>query len=201
MIAVVTDLGGKVTGAHRTWPDPRHRDKAPIDTPRRAMGDLLSNAVRFGLGSGVMAACEGIETVLSLRQVLPDMPMLAARSAAHLAAIRFPDTLRRLYIVRDNDPAGNNARDSLIGRANAVGIEAIVLAPRLGDFNEDLRRLGVDSLRTLARVQVAPRTSPASWRWRHSPKEEADGIRRRARADASHRRRGPRLGLHGGGSP
>ena len=43
-----------------------------------------------------MAAGEGIETVLSIRQVLPDMPMLAALSAAHLAAILFPDTLRRL---------------------------------------------------------------------------------------------------------
>lgn len=156
MIAVVTDLGGKVTGAHRTWLDPRRRDKAPIDTPRRAMGDLLGNAVRFGLGGDVIAAGEGIETVLSLRQVLPDMPMLAALSAAHLAAVRFPDTLRRLYIVRDNDPAGNNARDSLIERTNAAGIEAIVLSPRLGDFNEDLRRLGIDPLRAQARVQVAP---------------------------------------------
>ncbi|NOW48824.1 hypothetical protein FHW96_005014 [Novosphingobium sp. SG751A] len=156
MIAAVTDLDGKITGAHRTWLDPRRRDKAPIDTPRRAMGDLLGNAVHFGLGGEVMAAGEGIETVLSLRQVLPEMPMLAALSAAHLAAILFPDTLRRLYIVRDNDPAGDGARDSLIERANAVGIEAIVISPELGDFNEDLRTLGLDALRMEARLQVAP---------------------------------------------
>lgn len=156
MIAAVTDLDGKITGAHRTWLDPRQRDKAPIDTPRRAMGDLLGNAVRFGIGSEVMAAGEGIETVLSLRQVLPDMPMLAALSAAHLAAILFPDTLRRLYIVRDNDPAGDGARNSLIERANAAGIEAIVISPELGDFNEDLRTLGLGALRMEARLQVAP---------------------------------------------
>ncbi|MBE1206225.1 DUF7146 domain-containing protein [Aminobacter carboxidus] len=156
MIAAVTGLDGKITGAHRTWLDPRRRDKAPIDTPRRAMGDLLGHAVCFGIGGEVMAAGEGIETVLSLRQVLPDMPMLAALSAAHLAAILFPDTLRRLYIVRDNDPAGDGARDSLIERANAVGIEAIVISPELGDFNEDLRTLGIDALRTEARLQVAP---------------------------------------------
>ena len=41
MIAAVTDLDGKITGAHRTWLDPSGRDKAPIDTPRRAMGHLL----------------------------------------------------------------------------------------------------------------------------------------------------------------
>ncbi|RAH96345.1 DNA primase [Acuticoccus sediminis] len=156
MIAAVTDLGGRITGAHRTWLDPRRRNKAPIDTPRRAMGDLLGNAVRFGIGGEVMAAGEGIETVLSLRQVLPDMPMLAALSAAHLAAIQFPDTLRRLYIVHDNDPAGDGARDTLIERANAAGIEAIVISPERGDFNEDLRTLGLDALRMEARLQVAP---------------------------------------------
>jgi hypothetical protein len=156
MIAAVTDLDGRITGAHRTWLDPRSRDKAPIDTPRRAMGDLLGNAARFGIGGEVMAAGEGIETVLSLRQVLPHMPMLAALSAAHLAAILFPDTLRRLYIVRDNDPAGDGARDSLSERANAVGIEAIVISPALGDFNEDLRALGIEHLRQQSRMQIAP---------------------------------------------
>ena len=120
------------------------------------MGDLLGNAVRFGIGGEVMAAGEGIETVLSLRQVLPDMPMLAALSAAHLSAILFPDTLRRLYIVRDNDPAGDGARDSLIERANAAGIEAIVISPALGDFNEDLRALGIEHLRQQSRMQIAP---------------------------------------------
>ncbi len=156
MIAAVTDRGGGITGAHRTWLDPCRRDKAPIDTPRRAMGDLLGNAVRFGIGGEVMAAGEGIETVLSLRQVLPDMPMLAALSAAHLAAILFPDTLRRLYIVRDNDPAGDGARDSLIERANVAGIEAIVISPAFGDFNEDLRALGIEHLRQQSRMQIAP---------------------------------------------
>lgn len=156
MIAAVTDLDGRITGAHRTWLDPRSRDKAPIDTPRRAMGDLLGNGVRFGIGGEVMAAGEGIETVLSLRQVLPDMPMLAALSAAHLAAVLFPSTLRRLYIVRDNDPAGDGARDSLIERANAVGIEPIVISPALGDFNEDLRALGIEHLRQQSRMQIAP---------------------------------------------
>lgn len=156
MIAAVTDLRDRITGAHRTWLDPRRRDKAPLDTPRRAMGDLLGNAVRFGLGDAVMAAGEGIETVLSVRQVLPDMPMIAALSAAHLAAILFPDTLRRLYILRDNDPAGDGARDSLVERANAVGIEAIVISPQLGDFNEDLRALGRDALRSQTRIQIAP---------------------------------------------
>lgn len=34
---------------------------------------------------------------------------------------------------------------TLIERANAAGIEAVVVSPRLGDFNEDLRLAGLDS--------------------------------------------------------
>jgi hypothetical protein len=157
MIAAVTDFDGKITGAHRTWLDPCGRDKAPIDTPRRAMGHLLGNAVRFDLAQDVMAAGEGIETVLSLRCVMPNMPMAAALSAAHLAAILFPVTLRRLYIVRDNDAAGDGAAARLIDRAKALGIEAITLSPTLEDFNEDLRGLGIDALRTAIRAQIALR--------------------------------------------
>jgi hypothetical protein len=113
MIAAVTDLDAKITGAHRTWLDPSGDDMAPIDTPRRAMGHLLGNAVRFGVGGEIMAAGEGIETMLSLRCVMPAMPMAAALSAAHLAAILFPETVRRLYIARDDDPAGDGAMATL----------------------------------------------------------------------------------------
>jgi hypothetical protein len=156
MIASVTDLAGRITGAHRTWLSPDGDGKAPIDTPRRAMGDLLGHAVRFGVTQDVMAAGEGIETMLSLRCVLPTMPMVAALSAAHLSAILFPDILRRLYIARDDDPAGDGAMAALIDRAEQAGIEAIVLSPALGDFNEDLRVLGIDALRAAIRVQIVP---------------------------------------------
>ncbi len=156
MIAAVTDLDGGITGVHRTWLDPLGRGKAPIDTPRRAMGHLLGNAVRFGVANDVMAAGEGIETVLSLRCIAPAMPMVAALSAAHMAAILFPRTLRRLYIARDNDPAGDGAVVNLIDRSRGAGIKAITLSPHLGDFNEDLHALGIDALRASIGVQIAP---------------------------------------------
>ena len=156
MIASVTDLDGRITGVHRTWLSPKGSGKAPIDTPRRAMGDLLGHAVRFGTAHDVIAAGEGIETILSLRMALPGLPMAAALSAAHLAAILFRAPLRRLYIARDDDPAGDGARDSLVERARTAGIEAIVLSPTLGDFNEDLRTLGIGALRAAIRQQLAP---------------------------------------------
>src|SRR3954462_8033306 len=48
LIAAVMALDGTMNGAHRTWLDPGSACKAPVSTPRRAMGLLLGNAVRFG---------------------------------------------------------------------------------------------------------------------------------------------------------
>ncbi|HZF21989.1 MAG TPA: toprim domain-containing protein, partial [Burkholderiales bacterium] len=162
MIACVTDLHGRITGVHRTWLDPDGFDrirlgKAPIDTPRRAMGDLLGNAVRFGLADDdMLVAGEGIETMLSLRCVLPSMPMAAALSANHLAAMLLSSGLRRLYIARDADAAGDAVQATLMQRSGAAGIETIALSPRLGDFNEDLHVFGLDALRAALRIQLAP---------------------------------------------
>lgn len=156
LIAAVTTLDGAITGVHRTWLDPSGKSKAPIDTPRRAMGLLLGNAVRFGVTDDVLAAGEGIETMLSLRCALPALPMISALSANHLAAMLLPPGLRRLYIAHDDDSAGQAVATALAQRAESAGIEAIPLSPRLDDFNEDLRTFGVDELRTALRIQLAP---------------------------------------------
>jgi len=56
-----------------------------------------------------------------------------------------------------NTPSGAK---SLTARAQTAGIEALKLLPKLGDFNEDLRDLGVDDLRAVLRVQLAPDDVP-----------------------------------------
>ena len=156
MIAVVTNLDGTITGVHRTWLDLSGRYKAPVDTPRRSLGQLLGNGVRFGIAGDVMVAGEGIETMLSVCCVLPSMPMIAALSANHLTAIQFPPTLRRLYVARDNDAAGDAAFVSLSERTQSVGIDVLPLLPTLLDFNDDLKLLGTDHLRASLRAQLAP---------------------------------------------
>ncbi|WP_316172275.1 toprim domain-containing protein [Bradyrhizobium sp. SZCCHNRI3037] len=161
LIAAVTNVNGRITGIHRTWLDPdgyddRRLGKAPIDTPRRAMGDLLGNAVRFGNVDDVLAAGEGIETMLSLRTVLPSMPMAAALSANHLAALLWPASLRRLYVAVDADPAGHAAAKALAARAVEAGVDAIALSSRLKDFNDDLRAFGATSLREALSGQLLP---------------------------------------------
>lgn len=170
MIAAVTDLAGKITGAHRTWLAPDGSGKAAIETPRRAMGNLLGHAVRFGRADDILAAGEGIETMLSLRLVLPHMPMAAALSSNHLAALLLPPTLRRLYVARDADAAGDMALAALAERAAAAGVEVLPLSPRQGDFNDDLKAFGPDAIRADLRPQLAP--------------DDAATISRRRRAQA-----------------
>ncbi len=160
LVAAVTDPAGTVTGVHRTWLDPSGDGKAKVEDPRRALGGLLGNAVRFRFPTEgrvpVMAAGEGLESVLSLLEVLPDIPMVAALTANHLSAFRFPPGCQRVYIAADADAAGRHGIEGLSRRAQACGILPLVLAPELGDFNEDLRRLG--AARTLRHLvsQLAP---------------------------------------------
>ena len=40
-------------------------------------------------------------------------------------------------------------------RAEAAGIEALTLFPRMGDFNEGLRAFGLSALRAALRIQLA----------------------------------------------
>lgn len=156
MIAAVTDLNGIITGAHRTWLMPDGSAKAPIAYPRRALGQLLGNGVRFGSAGSVMIVGEGIETLLSLRQVMPMIPAIAGLSAAHLAAILFPAVLRRLYVACDDDPAGAGALATLTERARSVGIDVVPLKPALDDFNSDLTAYGRKQLGGAIAAQLRP---------------------------------------------
>jgi hypothetical protein len=156
LIAAVIDFSGVLTGVHRTWLAPLGDGKADLETPRRAMGHLLGHAVRFGSANDVLAVGEGIETVLSVAAVLPQLPLAAALSANHLAAVHFPPRLSVLYILRDLDPAGDTAATTLAARAKAAGIAAIPLAPMVCDFNDDLCRVGAKTLLAHVSPQLLP---------------------------------------------
>ncbi len=146
MIAAVTGLGGSLMGVHRTWLDPHRSTKAPVAYPRRAMGHLLGHGVRFGLSGEVMAFGEGIEIMLSLREIAPALSLVAGLSAAHLAALEFPAPLRRLYVARERDEAGRAAFAALAERTAPLGIDILPLDPALDDLNSDLMQMGHSQL-------------------------------------------------------
>lgn len=156
LIAAVTDTDRTITGIHRTFLDPDTAGKATMPKPRRALGRLLGHAVRFGDPGEALVAGEGIETVLTLRMVLPGLPMVAALSAGHLGAFDPPPGLVRLYIAVEPDPAGEAAFARLGERAGAQGIAVHPLLSHRSDPNADLMAFG--SAATAARLirQLAP---------------------------------------------
>jgi hypothetical protein len=156
LIAGVRNGDGQLTGVHRTFLVPDGSGKAAVATPRRALGHLAGNGVRIDMPEDVLAAGEGLETMLSLRQLAPRMPAVAALSAVHLAALTLPATLRRLYLALDWDDAGRWAGDSLAAKARSIGAETVILATTHGDLNDALRKIGADELRALLRLQFAP---------------------------------------------
>ena len=163
LIAGATDPAGAITGVQRTWLAPSGQTKAPVSTPRRSMGLINGQGVRIGAAHGIVAIGEGLETMLSLRVALPDLPVIAAGSANHLDALLLPGGLRRIYVAEDDDPAGRRATASVMTRAEAAGIEAIRLVPARGDFNDDLRQLGREALHAALRVQLAPEDVKRFW--------------------------------------
>lgn len=127
------------------------RSLARLPSPRRSLGSLLGNGVRFMAkkpgAKDRLVVGEGIETVLSVQAALPDWPAVAALSANHLAALILPPGLKVLAIARDDDAAGWQAARRLRNPAQSLGIAVIDLVPALDDFNDDLRRFGLPALR------------------------------------------------------
>lgn len=154
-MAAITDLEGRLTGVHHTWLDASGHDKAHVANPRRALGNQLGHGVRFGRTGTVMLAGEGLETVLSLKTIMPAVPMVAALSASHLGALILPQGLQRLYIARDRDAAGRWAFERLAECAHNTTVVVLPLDPVDGDFNDDLLEFGVPALCSSLRGQVA----------------------------------------------
>ena len=190
MIASVTNLAGHLTGAHRTWLDPsgfprgdarQGADRHPTTGDGRSARSR-GTIRRGGRGHGGWRRHRDHAVA---RSSCPTMPMVAALSAAHLSAILFPDTLRRLYIARDDDPAGDGAMATLIDRAQEAGIEAIVISPTLRRLQRGSppARRGCPS-GGAAGCRSRRRTSPASWSWRHSRNGDEGSARRRRHGEA-----------------
>jgi hypothetical protein len=156
LIAAVTDGAGGLQGVHRTWLAPDGQGKARLKAQRRAMGHLLGNSVRLTPHDDILVVGEGIETMLSLIEAVPGLPVWAALSSGHLGAVVLPEGVQRLYIAIDRDPAGQRAAERLSARALDAGIAVRVLEPRLGDFNDDLRANGKEALCQHLAGQIGP---------------------------------------------
>ena len=148
LLAKITNNSGITTGVARTFLNPKTKGLADIPDPKRVLGQLYGNAIRFGQGKPKedLIAGEGLENVLSVGTALPEFDLASCLTANHLGVFDLPDGIKRLWIARDNDVAGEAAAIRLRARAEAMGITCYDLVPRLDDFNEDLQKWGSQAL-------------------------------------------------------
>jgi len=149
IIAGVTDLTGRITGVQRLFLATDGSAKAAFDDPKRALGVLHGHGVWLGpRNSSALIVGEGLETMLSLRMILPEASCVATLAAAHLAAFLWPPDVSRLILAADHDRAGLAAANHLLQRARHAGITASIWCPATEDWNSELQAFGADSLHT-----------------------------------------------------
>ena len=90
---------------------PNGQGRANVAIPRLAMGHILGNAVRLSPCDTILALCEGNETMLSLTEAVPGLPVWAALSSGHLESVAYPRpqllyascaSLRFTVVIRTN---------------------------------------------------------------------------------------------------
>ncbi|MDF1670163.1 MAG: toprim domain-containing protein [Roseovarius sp.] len=149
LLSAITDNAGQVTGCSRIFLDPSTNRLADIEAPKRVLGRLHGNAIRFGPWQTAtdLFAGEGLENTLSVGTAFPRAALASCLTANHLAAFIIPPTIRRLWIVRDNDDTGERGAMRLADRARGLAVQPFVLTPEREDFNADLQAGGVSALR------------------------------------------------------
>lgn len=156
LLAAISDNAGKITGCSRIFLDPQTSTLADIDAPKRVLGRLYGNAIRFGEWQTAtdLFAGEGLENTLSVGTVFPQAALASCLTANHLAAFDIPASVARLWIVRDNDDAGARGANRLAIRAQDDGVQPYILTPERDDFNDDLKADGVTRMRQRLARQI-----------------------------------------------
>ena len=149
LLAKITDNQGNITGCARTYLDPNTGRISDLSSPKRILGQLHGNAVRFWSVSDPadLIVGEGLENTLSVGTALPEFNLASCLTATHLGLFIPPSDIKRIWVARDNDAAGERAANTLSAKLGSSSIECRRLVPKLGDFNEDLLAFGKDRLR------------------------------------------------------
>jgi putative DNA primase/helicase len=135
MLARVDTPDGKPLTWHRTYLTPDGH-KAAVTAPRKLMApgiasSTLGAAIRLYAPTDTLCVCEGIETALAVH-VATGFPVWATISANGMAALILPDTVKRVWIMADNDASGTGekAASILASRLRLKGCDCRVLLPK-----------------------------------------------------------------------
>ncbi len=143
LIASVSDMRGNLLGVHRTYVSYDGLSKAPVDKPKKMLGNLQDGSVQLAEPGSTLMIGEGIETCLSAMQAT-GLPAWAALSASRLPLVSIPECVTELIILADHDDAGKSAAALTGRRWVSKGKRVRIALPPApgGDFNDLLRGEG-----------------------------------------------------------
>lgn len=140
MVADVQPTGG----VHRTFF--AKNGERVSKSPKLMLGPCAGGAVQLSEGTGSLFVTEGIETGLSVLQLMADRKpaVWAALSTSGIKGLSLPPTPGRLTIAPDGDVAGREAANTLAQRASGLGWKVSLLpAPDGRDWNDVLQAGGL----------------------------------------------------------
>lgn len=144
--------GREVAGIWRIYLDPVAPRKADLGkNAKMGLATALGSAVRLGpvdAGTRILIAGEGIETCLSIRDAVPELPVWAALSVGGFKGLVLPPDLDLLVLCADKDSEGRPASrqlDEFSAQLAEQGPTVLqVFPPGAGekDFNDTAKRGG-----------------------------------------------------------
>ena len=137
MVALVTRDQERL-GIHRTYLARDGSGKAPIEPQKMTLGAVRGGCVRLGPEAEHIMVTEGIETALSVMQVM-NVTTWAALSAIGIANLQLPSTVREVTICVDGDRVSEKASAQASRRWLLQGRQVrIARPPPNKDFNDML---------------------------------------------------------------
>lgn len=145
IVAAIDIDGRERTGIHRTYLNSDQPIKSHLQPDKAMLGSCTGGAVRLRSGANALVVCEGIETGLSLCDVLHEnFSVWAALSTSGVGGLRLPEPSNfggLLIVATDGDQPGRMAGQALAQRATGQRwtVETIS-APDGLDFNDLAQR-------------------------------------------------------------
>lgn len=140
--------GINLYAVHRTFLAPDGLGKSSVAPVEAMLGPCSGGAVRLAASPiGPLVVCEGIETGLSLIQLMSEPATVwAAMSASGMKGLRLPPEPGRLILGTDGDDAGRRAGQDLALRAAELSWQVEILEAAEGsDWNDFLLEGGSPS--------------------------------------------------------
>jgi hypothetical protein len=145
IVCLVQNANGEFCGVWRIFLDPRTADKAPVESPRKGLGEVAGGAVHLTTVGEEVVVCEGVETGLAALSADPARMCWAGLSASLMRRLILPASVRRVVLLEENDlpdahgrRASPNAVSALAQRFLAEGRDVQIARPpaQFSDFND-----------------------------------------------------------------